>query len=116
MKLKITSFGSSAEGIRLMGDPKKPEPDHVRIAFPGGDVEVVRVTNGENPDYWVHVRVSKPQSPNDDPEDDHAEIVDARLDIHSKGTTEADRGDFAHPDLYHVALRVRKIQPNATRA
>jgi hypothetical protein len=110
MRLKITRFGESAEGIELTGNPKSCEPDHVRIAFPGGDVEVVRATDGKKPDYWVHVRINNPKDGMNTPgETQHAKLVNARLDIHGKSTTEGKLGDFGHPDLYHVAFRV---QPN----
>jgi len=107
MRLNITSFGESAEGIELTGNPKSCEPDHVRITFPGGDLEIVRATDGRCPDYWVHVRINNPKDGmNIQGETLHATLSSARLDIHGKGTAEAKLGDFGHPDLYHVAFRV----------
>jgi hypothetical protein len=35
-------------------------------------------------------------------------IVNARLDIQGKATHEANKGDFNHPDLYHLAVLVEK--------
>lgn len=61
---------------------------------------------------WVaagrtHVRVDHPQH------NLHGrpigKIVDGRLDIHNKNTSEVDRGDYANPGLYHVAVRVKKL-------
>lgn len=108
MRLKITSFGQSAEGIQLTGNPKSCEPDHVRIAFPGGDVEIVRATDGTRPDYWVHVRITTPKDGMySEGEGITARISDARLDIRGKSAAEVDCGEFSNPDLYHVALRVK---------
>jgi len=105
--LKLTKFGESAEGIQLTGDPKSCEPAHVRIAFPGGDVEIVRATDGANPDYWVHVRVNTPKDGMNTDDVLKASICAARLDQHGKNSSESDLGDFESPDLYHVALRVK---------
>lgn len=108
MRLKITKFGESAEGIQLTGNPKSCEPDHVRIAFPGGDLEIVRATDGANPDYWVHVRINHPKDGMDIPgETMHGKLCAARLDIHGIGVREAKIGDFNNPGLYHVAIRVK---------
>jgi hypothetical protein len=112
MRLKVTSFGQSAEGIALTGNPKSGEPDHVRITFPGGTVEVVRATDGKNPDYWVHVLVNHPKDGMDVPgEVRHGALKDARLDLHDTGTgsSAGKVGDFKNPNLYHLAMR---IQPN----
>lgn len=108
MRLKITRFGQSAEGIQLTGNPKSCEPDHVRIAFPGGDIEVVRATDGEKPDYWVHIRVNKEGRGMFTPgEDMAASIVDGRLDILGMHAADANIGDFDNKGLYHVAVRVK---------
>lgn len=107
--LRIERMGTDAQGITLRGDPRSPEPTHVRVAFPGGDVDVVRATDGT---YWVHVRRNRP--------DDAAVVADgapvgviegARLDIEGKPVSESDVGDFAHPGLYHLAVRVGRRGP-----
>jgi uncharacterized protein (DUF2252 family) len=104
--LKIERFGDEVQGIRLQGDPAiRPEPVHVRVVFPGGDVDVVRTSDG---DYWVHVRVDSAQDVATEAAEQAGRIVDARLDIRSKHASETDVGDFAHPDLYHLAVRVTK--------
>lgn len=108
MRLKITSFGQSTEGIQLTGNPKSCEPPHVRIAFPGGDVEVVRAADGPDCDYWVHVRVNKEGHGMFTPgEDIPASITDARLDQTDKSSSDSNLGDFNRPELYHLAVRVR---------
>lgn len=108
MRLKVTSFGESAEGIALSGNPKSGEPAHVRITFPGGDVEVVRATDGAHPDYWVHVRINHSEHGMFVPGEDMAgQLCDARLDQLDKSASESNLGDFSRPQLYHVALRVK---------
>jgi hypothetical protein len=102
MRLKIERFGQSAEGIRLSGNRKACEPDHVRIAFSGGDVEVVRAKDGDCPDYWVHIRVNRRDEIDPD-EGMAADICDARLDQSDKPSSEANMGDFNRPALYHLA-------------
>jgi hypothetical protein len=110
MRLKITKFGESAEGIQLTGNPKNQEPIHCRIAFPGGDVEVVRATEGDpNCDYWVHIRVNNKDAAMFVPgEDVEARIVDARLDQTDKHAADANIGDFGREQLYHLAVRVAR--------
>ena len=108
MRLKLTSFGDAVEGIQITDNPKNMEPAHVRIAFPFGDVEVVRATDGPGADYWVHVRVNTPKCSHfgHDGETPYGTIKEARLDQHGKSASDAKLGDFKNPDLYHLAVRV----------
>lgn len=53
--LKIESFGSNALGVKLLGNPQKPEPDSFRVEFPGGVVDLERCVDGS---YWVHIIAS----------------------------------------------------------
>lgn len=102
--------GSDVALVEIKGDHRIPEPGSVRIAFPGGSVEVVRATEGKGADYWVHVYVNRPEAGHFvRGEDETALILDARLDAHD-GSAAADRdlGDFRNPQLYHVALRVHR--------
>lgn len=103
--LKIERMGDVVQGIRLMGDRRNPEPEHVRIMFPGGEVEVVRTTDD---DYWVHVRVETELDVREERADCAGQLVDARLDIRGRHANECDAGDFGHPDLYHLAVRVAR--------
>jgi hypothetical protein len=104
--LKIERMGDEVQGIRLRGDPKVcPEPTHVRIVFPGGDVDVVRTTDG---DYWVHVRVDTATDVAAEVADVAGKLVDARLDIRGKHASDCDPGDFRDPDLYHLAVMVAR--------
>jgi hypothetical protein len=101
--LSIVSMGDSVLGVRLEGNPKKPEPPYFRVTFPGGDVSVERCTNGDN---WIHIRVNR-KDDGDDPERQFARIVDARLDCHDgKAAHKRNLGDFKNESLYHVAVRV----------
>lgn len=102
--LKVTRMGDNVLGVRLEGDRRKPEPDAFRVVFPGGDVDVSRTLDGE---YWIHVRVDRPGRRTDE-DGPTARIVDARLDIEAKHAADTDAGDFAHPDLYHLAVRIAR--------
>lgn len=102
--LKIISLGSAVLGVRLEGNPRKPEPDEFRVNFPGGDVSVVRCSDGT---YWAHVRVDHENhgmftTGVDKPH----RIVDARLDINGIHAADVNVGDFKNPELYHLAVRI----------
>lgn len=103
--LKIQNFGSNVLGVRLEGNPRNPEPDEFRLAFPGGDVSVVRCTDRT---YWAHVRVDHEDAGVFDPSSDKpARIVDARLDVAGKGVFHGDSiGAFNDDGLYHLAVRI----------
>lgn len=102
--------GSDVALLRIEGNPRRPEPAHVRIVFPGGNVEVTRATEGPGADYWVHIQVDRPESPwFVRGETETARIIDARLDAEDgKGAAERDLGDFRNAQLYHVALRIHR--------
>ena len=105
-KLSVSNFGTDVAGIRLYGDKTRAlEPSEVRIAFPGGDVTVARTTAG---DYWVHVRVNKDDDVIADEDLVVGHVTDGRFDIEGMSVTDADTGDLAHPDLYHLAVRVTR--------
>jgi hypothetical protein len=92
--------------VRLKADIKTPEPESFRVAFPGGDVDVVRTSNNE---FWVHVRVNKRGDGfdlSDGSGRDYGQILDARLDSIGKSSSEMSAGDFADPNLYHLAVRI----------
>lgn len=104
--LKIEPWGTNSAGVRLLGDPRKPEHAEFNVAFPGGMASVVRTTDGE---YWVHVHVSRPGAGGYDPDKDvGGRIVDARLDIVGRHASDSNLGDFNDPDLYHLAVRVTR--------
>jgi len=105
-RLQVVDFGDTniVQGVRLRGDRRNPEPESFRVAFPGGDVDVVRTTDGE---YWVHVRVDRPGKSVAPPDEAvYGRIVDARLDVLGRHTSDVSVGDFADPELYHLAVRV----------
>lgn len=103
-RLAVKSFGDEVQGIELRGDRRSPEPTYVRVAFPGGDVDVVRASDGS---YWIHVRVdqAKDVTASGEPV---GQITDARLDVAGKHASETDAGDFGNPGLYHLAVRVSR--------
>lgn len=104
--LKIIPWGDNAAGVRLLGDPRKPEHAEFNVAFPGGEVNIARASDGA---YWVHVYTSRPGTPGYSPEADPAgRIVDARMDILGRHTGDVNVGDFNDPDLYHLAVRVTR--------
>lgn len=104
--LKIKPMGSHVLGVTLEGDRNNPEPDEFRVQFPGGDVSVVRCTDGT---YWAHVRVDHEEHGMFIPgENVPARITEARLDIVGRNASEVDTGDFAADGLYHLAVRVTR--------
>ncbi|RRJ97835.1 hypothetical protein Ga0100231_005085 [Opitutaceae bacterium TAV4] len=108
MKL-VRPSGSDVALVEITGDRKNREPASVRIVFPGGHIEVTRATDEDRPAYWVHVYVNRPEAGGHIPgETETARFVDARLDQNDKHSAEANLGDFARPQLYHVALRVQR--------
>jgi hypothetical protein len=106
--LKLQRFGDKAVGVRITGDPRNTEVETFRIAFPWGDVEVVRANeDAVPPEYWVHVRVNREALGHNPPgEVPDGKIIDARLDILGRSTGDVSIGDFGSPDLYHLAVRL----------
>lgn len=100
--LRIEEMGENVLGVRLKGNPRNPEPIHFRLVFPGGCVDLVRGSDG---DYWGHVIVNHPED-GGDPYRPMARFTNARLDIAFNSYKKVNVGDFNHPNLYHVALRV----------
>ncbi len=106
---KIYKDGDDAARVEITGDPRNQEPTHVRICFPGGEVEVTRAKDGPDADYWCHVRIVRPH---DDEVVVHGErpatVTDGRIDVKGKHASDAAAGDLNHPDLYHLAVRVTR--------
>ena len=101
--LRVRQTSGGVQEIILHGDRRDPEPTYLRIRFPGGEVELVRTSEAG---YWAHVYVNTPDHEGWDPAATMGRMTDARLDILDKHTSQADRGDFANPGLYHLAVRV----------
>lgn len=117
--LRIRELADKVLGVELFGDRSRPEPDHFRVKFPGGIVDIARTTDG---DHWVHTVVNNPRRVGFDPAgqdvgaivdarsgdadpvsfDDQGEIVDTRAH-HVFGTSDMMVG------LYDLAVRVRKV-------
>lgn len=106
MRLKLRGFGTDAEGIRLQGDPRSPEPTYTILKFPGGELSVTRLTEGAGPyECWVHLTLDRPEPADPGP---RGVLVDARVDVHGRHVNEVPAGILEDPDLYHVAFRVRQ--------
>lgn len=100
--------GSSVAICELYGDPKRqPEPEELRIYFPGGEVNLTRCEDGS---YWVHATRHEGGNGYDD-ERQAGRLVDARIDVRGKPASECNAGDFANPDTYHVAVRIERCEP-----
>ena len=103
--LKIKPMGTNVLGVKLEGNPNKPEPIHFRVTLPFGDVDIVRCTDNT---YWVHVRVEHENSLQQYLNKPIGKFIDARIDLTSKHASECNAGDFGHPDMYHMAVRIGK--------
>lgn len=101
--LKIERMGDVVQGVTLRGNPKNPEPEHFRVVLPFGDVDIARCSDGS---YWVHVRIDSDEDVRGESSDVAGALLDARIDVRGKAASECDAGDFAHPDAYHVAVRL----------
>lgn len=101
--------GTEVQQVELKGDPRNPEPIHFRVCFPFGDVDIVRCSHpdipGKAPDYWIHVRVNRPND-GDDPDRDFGRVTDGRADLIGRHASEVDPGLLADPNLYHLAIKV----------
>jgi len=100
--LKIESMGEKVLGVKLTGNPQKPEPIYFRVVLPFGDVDISRCSDNS---YWVHIRTNKPDD-GDRPDRIMGKFTDARLDIIGKHASESDIGDFSNPNLYHAAIKI----------
>lgn len=101
--LKIQQMGSEVMGVRLLGNPKKPEPEYFRICLPFGDVDISRCRDGS---YWVHTVVYSEAQVQCGQASKVGVFMDGRIDIHNKHASDVNAGDFANPDAYHVAVRI----------
>ena len=115
--MKIQRFGTERVGLTISGNVKNREPEIVSIEFPGGCVDVTRARDGEDADYWVHLRVFNARHPNrfDGDGEETSHVSDGRIDLFSKHASDCDAGDLNHPDLYHLAVRVTRDSVAAKR-
>lgn len=101
--LRIKSMGSAVLGVELKGNPKQPEPIHFRVVLPFGDVDITRCTDGS---YWVHVRRNTEEQVQCDIAEQVGQFIDGRIDVTGKHASDCDAGDFGHPDMDHMAVRI----------
>ena len=113
--LKIKSMGENVLGVKLEGNPKKPEPDYFRVMFPGGSVDVSRCDNGE---HWVHIRVDSPLDGGDPQRGTFGKLVDGRLDCRDESSSviHERNPDLDNPSLYHAAFRVKTEKLSCSEA
>lgn len=82
---------------------RRPEPPEIVLHFPGGHVSVMRCSDSE---YWAHLSLERV-----DEESGNrylaGTLIDSRIDCKAQSTSQADRGDLARPDLFHLALKVK---------
>lgn len=105
-RFQLQHNGTDHAVLHITGNPKNCEPAHVSVRFPGGEVTVVRATNGEDADYWIHLQRFR--------EDDCTEVESrkpgvmkaARIDNENKHTSECSTGDFGDAGTYHIAVRI----------
>lgn len=97
-------LGAEYAVCEIHGDPKRqPEPESLRIVFPGGEVNLTRCSDGS---YWAHI--TRHESELGDDIRPAGRLVDARIDVRGKHASECDAGDFANPETYHVAVRIER--------
>jgi hypothetical protein len=113
---KIRQTGDAVAEIELTGLRKNVEPDHMRISFPGGCVDVVRATDTDGPDFWVHVIVNHERHGLFIPDETiPGRITDARIDTVEDIGRKPSQGDFGHDAVNHVAMRVRPFWGNESK-
>lgn len=93
--LKIVPMGNNVLGVRLEGDARKPEPDHFRVCFPGGEVDIVRCADGS---FWAHTVVNHDGMRGHDVFKRAGRFVAGRVDDKD--------GVIDLPNCNHVALRI----------
>lgn len=105
-RFKLQQVGSDHAILNITGDVKNCEPAHVSLRFPGGEVTVVRATDGEGAPYWVHFTRFRPNDCSESESRSPGVFLDARIDNDGKATNECDVGDFGDPETYHVAIKI----------
>lgn len=105
-RFQLQSNGSDHALLLITGNPKNCEPSHVSVRFPGGEVTIVRATDGADADYWCHFTRFRESDCTEGVERIPGKLVDARIDNENKATTECSTGDFSDPATYHVAVRI----------
>lgn len=105
--IKAEWFGEKSVGLVIRGDRRNPEPEEYRIRFPGGFISVVRAQDVDNPDYWVHMGVNRPDDVAGMDDEVTGRLVDGRIDSTERATHQANLGDLLKAGTYHFAIRVK---------
>lgn len=106
--LKVTG-NNETQRIHLYGKKSTPEPGEVYLHFPGGQIGVCRLSNGE---YWAHFILNDPREENSyDNSVNVGKVVDSRIDCRNLSAAESckDLGSLGRDDVYHIALRIAPI-------
>lgn len=99
---KYSQGGGDVFVIHVRGDKAKQlEPSDHRIHFPGGYIGVTRTTDGE---YWAHIGIHREFDGDD--EKVPGRLVNARIDIDGKNSSDSNLGDLGHERLEHLAIRI----------
>jgi hypothetical protein len=72
--------------------------DETIIHFPGGSVQVTRRTDGQG--YWAHISRDRHANTGEP----SAIVTNVRVDCEGMNTNDANAGDMARADFYHVAV------------
>lgn len=118
-RMKVTgNSNNSTQVIKLHGNPANPEPEEMRIEFPGGYIYVSRVDrDNQPPSWWAHIGVfhkdhgDRHRTENLDADGDPgptATITDGRVDCfdrHASETLSLAKA-LTQPGVDHVAVRI----------
>jgi hypothetical protein len=100
--------------IRIEGKKSSPEHNQTIIEFPWGHIEVTRVKNSEDSEYWVHVSNAQTPKSDNDFYSEHmlpngsvrkGEFIRGRIDREEAGVESIAVDD----KTYHMAFRLRKL-------
>ena len=108
-RFELQKNGSDHAILVITGNPKNCEPAHVSVRFPGGEITIVRASEGLDADYWAHFTRFRPDDCTEGVNRIAGRLVDARIDNENKATSECSVGDFGDPGTYHVAIRIGKL-------
>lgn len=80
----------------------RSKADEIILHFPGGSVSVARRLDGGG--YWAHISRDR-HSHTGEPD---AIVTNVRVDCAGMNTNDANVGDMARPDFYHVAVCIKE--------
>lgn len=105
-RFELQRNGSDHALLIITGGVNNREPAHVSVRFPGGEVTIVRATDGAGADYWCHFTRFRLDDCTEGVARIPGRLIDARMDNENKPTSECSVGDFGDPGTYHIAVRI----------